>query len=1088
MTKKHLLIAAAFASMTFGASAITPLWLRDVKISPDGKQIAFTYKGDIYTVPVEGGNAIQLTSQSSYEANPIWSPDSRSIAFASDRHGNFDIYIMNAEGGQPTRLTTNSAAEYPESFSPDGMSVIYSAAIQKPASSAMYPTSRMTEVYSVGIDGGKSSQLLATPAKALSFLPDGHSFLYYDVKGLENEWRKHHTSSVTRDIWLYDASTGKHTNLTNRGGEDRDPVIANDGKTVFFLSERDGGSFNVYSFDINNPSTVRQVTNFSEHPVRFLSRGNDGTMAFTYDGEIYTLKAGQTSPQKLSIELLADVNEQKKRLALSPNGGVPSPDGEQFVFGSRGNLFATSVEYPSTKQITNAAAVDSDPTWAKDGRSVVFTSMRDGYNNLYTAKIARKEDPNFSNATIIEETPLFTDGIERSNAQFSPDGKKLAFIQGRNKLMVMDVATRKVTQLTDGSTWTFKNETFPYNWSPDGNWIVMEALGNRHDPYTDIALVNANTGEVTYLTRTGYFDSNPRFVLNGNAVIFITDRYGMRNHASWGSLNDVMILFLNREAQDRFNLTEEDFALAEKAEKKTSPKQEESSDNKKDNKKDKKKKEEKTEEKPASKSIVVELDGIQDRIMRLTPYSSDLADAWIDGDGKKLFYLSAIEKGYDLWKMDLRKKDPSILKKLDEKGIHFVPTPDNKKLFLTGKRIQQYDPAKDKLTEVKINGRMDLDPAAEREAMFNDVYLTERETFYTKDMHGVNWDKLTENYRKFLPHINNNYDFSEMLSELLGELNVSHTGSGYRGVLSNDIIDSTARLGLLYDLTYTGEGLKVEEVLKNGPFDKAASKMTPGSIVISVNGNKLDADADVSEIFNNIAGQKTLINFITPEGNSLNEVIVPITLGKESGLLYDRWVKSRAEYVDKLSNGRLGYVHLDAMNDENFRRAYADLLGKYNTRDGVVVDIRWNGGGRLHEDIEVLLSGKEYFVQVARGEESCSMPSRRWNKPSIMVINEACYSNAHGTPWVYSHQGLGKLVGMPVPGTMTSVNWKTLQDPSLYFGIPVIGYRLPDGSYLENSQLEPDIKVTNTPESITIGEDLQLKAAVEALLNQIDGK
>ena len=207
-----------------------------------------------------------------------------------------------------------------------------------------------------------------------------------------------------------------------------------------------------------------------------------------------------------------------------------------------------------------------------------------------------------------------------------------------------------------------------------------------------------------------------------------------------------------------------------------------------------------------------------------------------------------------------------------------------------------------------------------------------------------------------------------------------------------------------------------------------------------------------------------------------------------SDLLYKRWVRNRAADVERWSNGRLGYLHIEAMNDDSFRPIYADLLGKYNQCDGVVIDVRFNGGGRMHEDIEVLFSGEKYLTQVVRGVETCDMPSRRWNKPSIMVTCEACYSNAHGTPWVYQHQGIGKVVGMPVPGTMTSVNWVTLQDPSLYFGIPVIGYRTAEGYYLENHQLTPDIIVANDPADIVAGEDAQLRTAVEELLRQIDAK
>ena len=277
--------------------------------------------------------------------------------------------------------------------------------------------------------------------------------------------------------------------------------------------------------------------------------------------------------------------------------------------------------------------------------------------------------------------------------------------------------------------------------------------------------------------------------------------------------------------------------------------------------------------------------------------------------------------------------------------------------------------------------------------------------------------------------------------------------------------------------------------MEKGPFDHARSKVKAGNIIEKIDGQEITPESDYSVLLNGKARKKTLVTLYNPQTKERwEEVVVPISNGVLNDLLYARWVKQRAADVDKWSNGRLGYVHIESMGDDSFRSVYSDILGKYNNREGIVIDTRFNGGGRLHEDIEILFSGKKYFTQVVRGREACDMPSRRWNKPSIMVQCEANYSNAHGTPWVYSHQKIGKLVGMPVPGTMTSVSWETLQDPTLVFGIPVIGYRLPDGSYLENSQLEPDIKVANSPETVVKGEDTQLKAAVDELLKEIDGK
>lgn len=1083
---KKLLTCLALSLVAASSYAATPLWLRDVQISPDGTEIAFCYKGDIYKVPANGGTATQLTTQASYECSPIWSPDSKQIAFASDRNGNFDLFVMSADGGAARRLTTHSASEIPSTFTTDGNYILFSASIQDPANSALFPTSAMTELYKVPVTGGRTEQVLGTPAEMVCFDKSGKTFLYQDRKGFEDEWRKHHTSSITRDVWLYDSENGKHTNLTAHAGEDRNPVFAPDGQTVYFLSERDGSTFNVYSFPISSPQSLKTVTHFKTHPVRFLSMGSNGTLCYTYDGEIYTQKQGD-KPQKVKIDIIRDDQNTIADLNFS-NGATSatvSPDGKQVAFIVRGEVFVTSADYNTTKQITHTPAREAGLTFSPDNRTLAYASERNGNWELYMAKIARKEEANFPNATAIEEEILLpSDKTERTYPQFSPDGKELAFIEDRNRLMVINLETKKVRQVTDGSTWFSTGGGFDYSWSPDGKWFTLEFIGNRHDPYSDIGMVSAQGGKIINLTNSGYTSGSPRWVLDGNAILFITERYGMRAHASWGSLNDVMLVFMNQDAYDKFRLSKEDYELQKELEKE----QKNTTETKKNDKKkgdNKEKSEEKKEEKV--KDIVVELNNIEDRIVRLTPNSSDLGSAIITKDGETLYYLSAFEGGYDLWKMNLRKKDTKLLHKMDAGWANMEMDKDGKNLFLLGSNtMQKMGTDSESLKPISYQAHVKMDLAAERDYMFNHVYKQEQKRFYNLNMHGIDWDAMTKAYRKFLPHIDNNYDFAELLSEYLGELNVSHTGGRFRPQLKGD---ATATLGLLYDWNHNGKGLLISEVVEKGPFDHARSKVKAGNIIEKIDGQEITPESDYPVLLNGKARKKTLVTLYNPQTKERwEEVVVPVSNGVMSDLLYARWVKQRAADVDKWSNGRLGYVHIESMGDDSFRSVYSDILGKYNNREGIVIDTRFNGGGRLHEDIEILFSGKKYFTQVVRGREACDMPSRRWNKPSIMVQCEANYSNAHGTPWVYSHQKIGKLVGMPVPGTMTSVSWETLQDPTLVFGIPVIGYRLPDGSYLENSQLEPDIKVANSPETVVKGEDTQLKAAVDELLKEIDGK
>ena len=1052
------------------ASAENVSWLRYPAISPDGKTIVFSYKGDLYLVDSEGGEARQITSNPTYDYSPVWSPDGKTIAFASDRYGNFDIFTVSVKGGEPVRLTTHSAKETPWTFTPDGKNILFTACIQDPASSALFPKSSMTELYSVSVDGGRPAQVLATPAEEISFIGKGGSFVYQDCKGGENIWRKHHTSSITRDIWKYE--NGKHTKLTDFKGEDRCPNVSADGKTVYFMSERDG-SFNVYSFPIDNPSKVTRVTKHKTHPVRFLTIADNGTLCYGYDGDIYVCNAAGNT-KKLSVSITSDKTYSDMTM-LSVSGGGDnylSRDGKQIAFVSRGEVFVASTDYKTVKQITNTPEAEADVTFSPDGKTLAYASERDGIWNIYTAELAHKEDINFPNATVVDEKPLFKNNkVDRRAPMYSPDGKELAYIENRDRLMVMNLESGKTRQITDGSQCFSTYGSFGYSWSPDGKWFTLSYSARNHYPYDDIGIVSAAGGQpIINLTESGYTDADPQWVLGGNAILFTSERYGMRNHASWGTLNDVMIVFLNRKAHEDFMMTKEQKELAKEIEKLSKSESDDKSDKKDD------KKSEKVED------IVVELEGIEDRILRLTPSSSNLGYATLSKDGTELYYQAAYESGMNLWKLDLKEGTPS---KIGSASGRMVWDEKFANLYVLGGRFSKMKAGSKNLESISVRSDMRIDLAAEREYMFNHVYRQEKERFYNKGMHGVDWEMMTAAYRKFLPHIGNNYDFAELLSEYLGELNVSHTGSGYRAPAAPNAA-STANLGVFFDLAWNQDGLKVSEIVAGGPFDKASSKLEAGDVIMAIDGVKILKDMDYYPLLDRKAGKRTLLNVRKASGEVIDIVTVPISNSTFSTLLYKRWVKDCAKKVEELSGGRLGYVHIEGMNDASFRTVYSDILGRYNHCDGIVIDTRFNGGGRLHEDIEVLFSGTKYLTQEIRGKDACDMPSRRYNKASIMIMGEANYSNAHGTPWVYKFKNMGLLVGKPVPGTMTSVNWEALQDPTLYFGIPVVGYRTAEGTYLENDQLEPDIDVENTKELVVTGRDEQLEAAVKALLNQID--
>lgn len=1060
-----------------------PLWMRYNVISPQGDKIAFCYKGDVYVVPVGGGKAMQLTTTSSYETTPVWSPDGKTLAFATDRNGNYDVYVVSSEGGVAQRVTTNSAYETPLAFSPDGKEIYFSAQIQKGAGNVQFPASWITELYKVSVKGGRPEQVVAVPVGSMSFDQDGKSFLYYDRKGSENVWRKHHVSSVARDVVYYDAKKETHTIMTTNVGEDRDPRYLPGYQEVVFLSERNGGSFNVYKAPANDLEKAEAVTRYKTHPVRFLSVANNGVICYGYMGEIYAHHVGE-KPKKVHVEIVND--QPTEQLEKKSFGGIGdfdlSQDGKLVAFTSRGEVFVTGTdEYATTKQVTHTAQPERSPSFSKDGRTLVYASERDGYWNIYQATIERKDDYNFAYATLVDEKSLFpNDGVERLDPTYSPDGKEIAFIENRNILKVYNTETEETRTITNGCQhYETGDYGFAYEWSPDGQWFVITLITHMRDPYADIGIVKADGEQKIYnITESAYIDGNPHWALDGNAIIYRSNRYGMRSHASWGSQNDAFIAFMNQDAYDRFRLSKEEYALlkeTEKADKKSDKK-----DEKKDEKKDSNKEEKKDDKSKETKKIEIDLDHLQDRVARLTPMSSSMGGMALSKDGEKFYFMASFEKGYDLWEMDVREKSMKILKKMGQGGGGLKMQGDN--LFLlSGGNLQKIDKS-GKSSSIKYDATMRLDYAAEREYMFNHVFLQIEKRFFMKDHHGVDLEMMKEAYRPFLAHINNNYDFSEMLSEILGELNVSHTGSGYRP--SSRGGDATAEFGVLLDLDYNGDGLKIAEVVEGGPFDKQKSKVKAGCIIKKIDGVEIKKGMDYYPLLNNKSGKTVLVS-IADGKDSWEETVKPISHGAMNDLLYDRWVKHNEAEVERLSKGRLGYVHIKSMGDASYRDVYSQILGKYNLCDGVVIDTRFNGGGRLHEDIEILFSGEKYLEQVVNDSVACVMPSRRYNKPSVMLIGEANYSNAHGTPWVYKHKQMGTLVGMPVPGTMSSVTWETLQDPSLYFGLPVVGYRTEQGNWLENTQLEPDVKVRNTPEKLAKGEDEQLEAAVRELQKEV---
>ena len=1070
MKKILLALIAPFAAVSAMAQT-NPLWMRFPAISPDGKTVAFSYKGDIWTVPANGGQARQITTNPAYDAYPVWSPDSKQIAFASSREGSMDVYVVSKDGGAPRRLTTDSGDEYPMAWSNDS-TIMLKASIMPKATSIIFAD--FSQVYEVSTNGGRMRLFSDIPMEDVSVGRDG-ALLYHDNKGYEDPFRKHHQSPICRDIWL--CKGGNYTKLTDFAGEDRTPVWGNDANTYYYLSEEDG-TFNVYKRRIGETAKT-QLTHYKGNPVRYLTRAADGTLCYAYDGAIYTLKEGN-QPVRLSLTTVADDGSDKLQRQVLRSGATEftvSPSGKEIAFVVHGDVYVTSVEYSTTKRITDTPEQERNVNFSPDGRSLVYASERGGLWQIYQTSIVNKDEKQFTYATQLKEEQLVKSSLVDMQPAYSPDGKTVAYIEDRGALMAVDVKTKAVRQLMDAKfQYSYSDGDLWFEWSPDSKWLLSNYIGTGGWNNRDIALVPADGSQkITNLTNSGYNDSNGRWVLGGKAMLFMSDRAGYRSHGSWGAEDDAYIMFFDLDAYERFRMGKEERALYDE----THKKDKENADTTKKKKPFIKlgKKTQADKKKDEAKTLKFDLANCRDRVIRLTVNSSNMADAILSPGGDTLYYQASFEGGYDLWKHDLVENKTELVMKGAGAGLE--ADKDFKHLYVYNNGIKQIDLAKNSQKSIDFEANFNYRPYEERAYIFNHVWQQVKDKFYDPKLHGVDWEGYKNTYAKFLPYINNNYDFRDMLSEMLGELNGSHTGSRYYPAGASL---STAALGLFFDNNYEGDGLKVEEVIDRGPFAVRNTGVKKGCVIEAIDGQKILKDSDYTSLLDGKAGKMTRVSVFDPAKKKHFDVTIrAISRSAQTDLLYRRWVDRNRKMVDSLSNGTIGYVHVKAMNSESFRTVFSQLLSdSMRMKKAVIVDERHNGGGWLHDDLCTLLSGKQYANFVAHGKYIGYDPWNKWVKPSCVMICEDDYSNGHGFPAVYKTLGIGKLVGAPVAGTMTAVWWERMMN-GMVFGIPQVGNQAMDGTYFENQELKPDIEVYNTPADYETGNDKQLKAAVESL-------
>ena len=1043
-------------------------WMRYPAISPDGSEIAFAFMGDVYIVPVKGGFARALTSAPSFESMPVWSNDGKRLAFVSSRYGNHDIFVISRNGGAAERVTFHSANDIPMAFSPDDSLIYFSSPRTGTKESSLFPSRGMPQLYSVPAEGGAEKLEIPFPVMDLKISADGSKFIYHDKKGYEDNWRKHHVSSNARDLWEYDTKVKKFNKLTDFAGEDRNPVFGENGD-IYYLSE-ESGSFNVWKRSAAGAKT--QITKFDTHPIRFLSRSKNGTFCFSYNGQIYTMKEGE-EPVKLEVFSTVEMKGNEIRSMLSAADEVtPNSDGSEAALVLRGEIYVVNTETGTTKRITDTPNEERWVNFHPKDRKLLYSSFRDGTWKVFETSLEDENEPYFSSSTKISEKEVISGDFNAFQAYYSPDGNKIAYLKNRTELVVYDteknthttvMAGEKNVSYIDGDQW--------YSWSPDSTRLAV--VFNDRDRWSgEIGIVDAKGGELVNISNSGTFDALPKWSGNGEFI-------------SWIGGKELYLFFLNKKGFDNFQKTKEEIDIEKKAEankKAAAAKNALPAPNK-------------PLQVPvtADKKEPVEFDTkeIEDRIVKISLNPANYVENAVSKDGETLYYMTYEPAEIKITALNLRERsdkqlasiphprnlafwdDPSFSLKMDANGTSIF--------VLALRKASKLTPADGKMKPVAPNAEFSVNKTSEYAYLFEYVWKTMNDKFYDTGLHGVDWAKYKTEYAKFIPYINNNYDFSELLSEMLGELNVSHTGSGYLAYAAMG--DASGRLGIFY--SFDKKGAKIEEIMKGGPLDKAESKVRAGNIIEKINGINVTAES-FDKLMNRTADTKVRISFWNLETSEhWDEVVKPIGYRAEFELLYNRWVKINRERVEKLSGGKLGYVHIRGMDGESFKTIFDEIMGRYSNAEGIVIDTRFNGGGWLHDDLAVLFGGQKYTQYSHRGVKNFGGdPQDRWTKKTILLVNEGNYSDAHLFPYTYRALKLGKIVGMPVAGTATAVWWPLLLDESLYFGIPQIGIIGNDGKYLENNELVPDFVVPLLPNNIIEGRDPQVEKAVQVLLEE----
>lgn len=1085
-------LLASLCAWQAAAAAETVILPSTPSLSPDGSRISFAWRGDIWSVATKGGRAKRLTTHSGREQQPKFSPDGKRIAFVGDHGAGNQLFVMPSGGGAPIPQTAHSAGYALDGWFSDGKSLLATATRDQ----FWKRGERFWRVQVVDdLEEQRADKMLFDDyGSEASLSPDGSKLLF--VREGAPWFRKGYSGSQDGQIWLYELATKKFTKLRHTPGGCRWPLWKPTGDGYYYVAAG-GGSTNLWESSLQG-DTTRQLTHFTDDGPVFPTLSRDGsTLAFRVLFDLYSLSTKPGSaPQKIRIAAATDsAPESEKHVTLAKSTQADfTNDGLEIAFVAGGDVWVMDTELREPRQVTDTPEEERDVRWSPDGESLWFVSDRDGQADIWRAK--RKNVKRFWWRNEEFSTERVTNDAEvESSLKFSPEGSRLAYVRGVGDLWTRDV---------EGSDPKLVVESFDetqFDWSPDAKWIVYAIYDEEFN--RDVWIRPADgSGAPFNVSRHPDNDGAPVWSPDGKLIAFTgrRSREEVDIHYVWLRKQDEDLDEHARKLQTALEKLQKARAKPAAGPTATKPTQSKPEDTAQGDSKPDDKKPEATKPAPeaaaakkAPDPVQIDFDGLHERLHTIR--ISDAVEqelAW-SPDSKKLAFVSTIrdQKGLFTVEFPTPSKPTLVVGEMGEAPRWL--SAGNQIVWLVDGVPSSAAVVGGKVSSYRFVARQTIDLGRKYRAALDLCWRTMRDNWYDPHLGNKNWDEIRRKYADAAEQARDDLTFGTVVTLMLGELNGSHLGflpsSLTRTSDPGTWTEATAHLGVRFDPTYRGPGLRIRDVLPQGPADDVRSRLSPGEIIVSIDGRAVDPAMDLTKVLNGPPARDIQLKVKNSRGEEREVVLRPLSYDAVARLLYEKWVRDNRRFVESVTKGQAGYVHIAGMDEPSLLKFEEELFSAASGKRGLVIDVRENGGGSTTDHLLTMLTQPRHAITVPRGGKPGYPQDRKiyasWNKPIVVLCNQNSFSNAE----IFSHAiktlKRGKIVGVPTAGGVVSTGAVSIMDIGT-LRLPFRGWFLPDsGEDMELHGCVPDVVIWPEPGDMPRGKDTQLEQAIKTLFDEI---